>query len=120
MVGPPAKSFLPEITREILAAALKRELGYLREELQENPESKWRDVTMYRAYATLTICRILYSEAKGTVVSKPMAAGWAIKDLPDRFRAIIELALDYNSTGRNVKIPLQSLRSFLQFAESKL
>jgi predicted nucleotidyltransferase len=120
LVGPPAKSFVPEITEEILAAALKRELGYLQEELQEKPDSEWRDVPMYRAYATLTICRILYTDAKGTVVSKPSAASWAIKHFPDRFRAIIERALDYNNTGRDVEIPLRSLRAFLKFAESKL
>jgi len=103
----------------MLAAALLRELGYLRAELQESPESEWRDVPMYRAYATLTICRILYTEAKGTVVSKPMAARWAIKNFPDRFRTIIERALEYNNTGRDVEIPLQSLRTFLRFAEKK-
>ena len=117
LVGPTAKSFLPEITKEMLAAALMRELGYLREELQENRESEWRDVPMYRAYATLTICRILYTDVKGTVASKPMAARWAIKNFPDRFRTIIERALDYNNTGRNVEIPLQSLRTFWKFAE---
>jgi len=120
LVGPGAKSFLPEITKEMLAAALMRELGYLREELQEKSESEWRDVPMYRAYATLTICRILYTDAKGTVASKPMAARWAIKTFPDRFRTIIERALDYNKTGRDVEIPLQSLRAFLKFAERNL
>ena len=120
LVGPTAKSFLPEITKEMLAAALLRELGYLREELQQNPASEWRDVPMYRAYATLTICRILYTDAKGTVASKPMAARWAIKTFPDRFRTIIERALDYNNTGRDVEIPLRSLRAFLKFAERNL
>jgi hypothetical protein len=119
LVGPPAKSFLPEISEEILTAALQRELGYLRDELEENAESAWRDVPMYRAYATLTICRILYTNAKGTVVSKPMAAGWAIKKCPARFSAIIERALEYNDTGRDVKIPLRSLRGFVKFAESR-
>src|SRR5262245_23396578 len=43
LVGPTATSFLPEITDELLNAALQRELGYLRDEL-EKPESEWRDV----------------------------------------------------------------------------
>ena len=117
LIGPAAGSFLPEMTEEILTAALDRELGYLREEL-ESPKSEWRDVPMYRAYATLTICRILYTRAKGTVVSKPMAARWAIKTFPDRCREIIEKALNYNQTGRDVQISLQSLRRLLDFAET--
>ena len=115
LIGPAAGSFLPEITEEILTAALDRELGYLREEL-ENLESEWRDVPMYRAYAALTICRILYTRAKGTVVSKPLAARWAIKTFPDRCREIIEKAVIYNETGRDIQISLQSLRRLLDFA----
>jgi len=119
LVGPPAKSFLPEITEGMLTAALKRELGYLREELT-NPESEWRDVPMYRAYATLTICRILYTQAKRTVVSKPMATRWVINTFPNCPRKIIEQALRYNETGREVQISFRSLRRFLEFAETEI
>lgn len=116
LVGPAATSFLPEITEELLNAALQREIDYLRDELG-NPESKWRDLPMYRAYATLTICRILYTRAKGSVVSKPMAARWALKRLPVRFHGLIEKALDYNKTARDVQIPLRSLRGLLNVTQ---
>lgn len=115
LVGPPAESFLPAITEEMLTTALKRELGYLREELA-NRESEWRDVLMYRAYATLTICRILYTQAKGTVVSKSIAAGWTMRTFPSCYCEIIEKALSYNKTGRDVQISLRTLRRFLEFA----
>ena len=112
LVGPQATSFLPEITSELLSPALERELGYLRDELG-NPNSEWRDVGMYRAYATLTVCRIMYTRAKRDVVSKPVAARWAMRHLPARFHGLIEKALEYNRTGRGVQIPLRSLRSLL-------
>ena len=118
LVGPPAKSFLPEITEEILSEALTLELGYLREELK-SAKSEWRDVPMYRAYATLTICRILYTLEKGKVVSKPKAAGWAIENFDERWRGIIEQALHYNLTGQDVQISLVKLRSFLQYAQTR-
>src|SRR5262245_11577152 len=117
LVGPPAESFLPRITEEMLTAALTRELGYLREEL-ENPKSKWRDLTMYRAYATLTICRILYTQAKRTIVPKPMATRWVIRTFPKCSHEIIEKALSYNETGQDAQISLRSLRRFLDFAEA--
>jgi hypothetical protein len=88
----------------------------LRTEL-ENPDSEWRDVAMYRAYATLTICRILYTHEKGTVVSKPMAARWTIQTFPKCPRDIVERALGYNETGRDVKLSLRRLRRFLEIAE---
>ena len=118
LVGPAATSFLPEITAELMHAALQREIGYLRDELA-SPESEWRNVPMYRAYATLTICRILYTRANDSVVSKPIAARWAMKQLPARFHRFIEKASDYNQTGRDVQIPLRSLRSLLNYASQK-
>ena len=117
LFGPLAESFLPAITEEMLTTALKRELGYLREEL-DNPEGEWRDLPMYRAYATLTICRILYTQAKGTVVSKPIAARWTMKTFPNCSCEIIKKALSYNETRRDVRISLRSLRRFLEFAET--
>lgn len=71
LYGSPPESFVPMITGQMFFDALKRELNYLREELIEKRNSEWRDVPFYRAYAVLTLCRILYSLAKGTVVSKP-------------------------------------------------
>jgi hypothetical protein len=116
ILGPPADSFLPEITTEIFSAALRRELGYLREELSEESDSEWRDVPMYRAYAVLTVCRILYSWERRTVVSKPVAAKWALRDLPAQWRRIIQQALDFNETGRETDISLTRIRRFLEFA----
>jgi len=119
LFGPPARSFLPEISTEILSAALRRELGYLREELCEKPESEWRDVPMYRAYAVLTVCRILYSWEKRTVVSKPVAAKWILKNLPDRWSRIIQQALDFNKSGQETDISLTHIQRFVKFADRR-
>jgi hypothetical protein len=119
LFGPKPESFLPEITSEILFEALKRELGYLREEISEKAKSEWRDVPMYRAYAVLTVCRILYSFSKGTIVSKPTAAKWAIRNLPE-WRTIIRPALAFNQTGREAAIPLKRIKQFIMFADAQL
>jgi hypothetical protein len=120
LLGPAPQSFLPEITREVFFEALNRELNYLREEISENPESEWRDVPMYRAYAVLTVCRILYSVNKDEIVSKPTAAKWAIKNLPKRWHRIIRQALDLNESRRETEISLERIDRFLTFADSRL
>jgi predicted nucleotidyltransferase len=119
LFGPKPESFLPEMTSEILLEALKRELGYLREEIGKKAKSEWRDVPMYRAYSVLTVCRILYSFSKGTIVSKPTAAKWAIRQLPE-WSTIIRPALAFNQTGREADIPLKRIEQFIMFAESQL
>jgi predicted nucleotidyltransferase len=120
LFGPRPESFVPAITPEILFQALEREVGYLREEIIENPQSEWRDVSSYRAYAVLTLCRILYSFNKGTVVSKQRAARWAIKHLPEEWNEIILQALDYNNSRRSTDILLSRIKQFIVFADAQL
>jgi hypothetical protein len=103
----------PPITRKILFQALEREVGYLREEISEKPRSEWRDVAFYRAYAVLTLCRILYSLKSGTVVSKQRAARWAIKHLPDEWSEIIVQALESDAGKRRAGISLFRIRRFI-------
>lgn len=122
LYGPNPESFVPSITPEIFFKALKREVHYLREEISEKPDSEWRDVPFYRAYAVLTLCRILYSHAKGTVVSKPRAAKWAIEHLPQKWGRIILLALDSDrdAENRSPGISLLRIRQFIDFADARL
>jgi len=120
LLGPSPQTFLPEITREIFLDALKRELNYLREEISENPESEWRDVPMYRAYAVVTVCRILYSLNKNDIASKPTAAKWALKNLPKRWHGIIGQALDFNESRREKGIRVKQIAAFISFAEGRV
>jgi predicted nucleotidyltransferase len=114
LFGPKPESFVPEITSDVLLSALRRELGYLREEIIEKANSRWRDVPSYRSYAVLTLCRILYSFRYETIVSKPRAARWALTHLPTEWHEVILLAL-----GSQKAIPLARIRQFIRFADQK-
>jgi hypothetical protein len=46
----------------------------------------------YQAYTVLSLCRILYTLHHGTVVSKRVAAQWALETLGGRWVALIEQA----------------------------
>jgi len=120
LYGPKSETFVPLITPEILFRALEREVGYLREEIIEKPNSEWRDVAFYRAYAVLTLCRILYSYNQGTVVSKQRAAKWAIEHLPDEWREIIFQALESDAGNRRARISLVRIHRFIHFTDVQL
>ena len=120
LYGPRPEAFVPEVTPEILFQALEREVGYLREEIIEQPQSEWRDVPSYRAYAVLTLCRILYSFRKGAVVSKKRAARWALKHLPEEWGEIILQALEGDDAGRHAGISLSRIEQFIAFADARL
>jgi RimJ/RimL family protein N-acetyltransferase len=119
LLGPPAESFVPPITPETLWPALVREVGYLRDEIVEKPTSEWRDVPAYRAYAVLTLCRILYTHSHGTVVSKPRAAAWALRNLPDTWHSLIEQALE-GDADHKTELDLRTIARFIEFADVRL
>jgi len=120
LCGPPPQSFVPTITREILFQALAREVGYLREEIILKPQSEWRDLDSYRAYAVLTLCRILYSHGKGTIVSKKRAARWAITRLPGQLAEIVRQALASDAGKLTTSIPRARIEQFISYVEAKI
>ena len=99
---------------------MDRELAYLKEEISEKPSSEWRDVPMYRAYAVLTVCRILYSTEKRLITSKKTAAKWVNKRWPRHWTKIINQGLGYNEIGRESDIPLKDIEEFITFAATQL
>src|SRR5258705_13112091 len=123
LFGPQPESFVPTITREVLFQALAREVGYLREEIIEKTRSEWRNVPSYRAYAVLTLCRILYTYKNNKIVSKQQAARWAIKSLPEKWSEIILQSLKSDAAEhleRRREISLSRIKQFIDFAEAQL
>ena len=118
VTGPKPKTFLPPITDRMVCDALVREVGYVRSEIAD-PRSEWRDRPLYRAYAVLTLCRILYSYRKGDVVSKPQAARWALRALPKRWQPLIRRAMA-SDRGKPTTLPLQRIARFIEFVEQQL
>ena len=122
LYGLDPQAFLPEITSEILHRALVREVGYLREEMISKRESEWRDQPFYRAYAVLTLCRILYSHATGTVTAKRAAAAWVRAQGVEApaIDALIEHAAQWDDARGSAGLPVSSIREFIRSVERAL
>jgi len=120
LVGAPPSTFVPKITRGILIEALRREVGYLREEFVERADSEWRDVPSYRVYAVLTLCRILYSFRYGTIVSKQRAATWALRRDLGEWHELILKALETQAGRRTAKLQRRSIARFIDFVQSQI
>lgn len=118
LIGPEPETFLPPITDRMLFDALVREVGYLRTEIAD-PVSQWRSQRFYRAYAVLTLCRILYTNHAGDVASKRRAAVWALRTLPSRWHSLIRAALASDRGGPS-RLPLPRIAGFIEFVERQL
>jgi predicted nucleotidyltransferase len=118
LTGPAPETFLPPITDRMLFAALVREVGYLKTEIADSA-SQWRGRRFYRAYAVLTLCRILYTSQTGDVVSKRRAAVWALRTLPSRWRSLVRMAMA-SDRGEPSRLPLPRIARFVEFVERQL
>ncbi len=79
--GPDPKEVYPPASWPELEGALRGELEYVREHLDDYPD-----------YCILNLCRLMYSfETEDVVVSKAAAAAWACEAFP-QWRRPIELA----------------------------
>lgn len=118
--GPDPSSFVPDITREMLHAALVREVGYLKDEISLNPDSEWRDKPSYRAYAVLTLCRILYTHTSGSIVSKSQAAAWVSGNHPDWIAQLASIAEGTRREAWIVEIPIHALEQLIAYTSAYL
>ncbi|MBO0795823.1 MAG: DUF4111 domain-containing protein [Ktedonobacteraceae bacterium] len=75
---------------------------------------EWLRSRYYQALAVLTLCRMLYSLQHCTIVSKPVAAAWAIEALDPQWRSIIERAVIWR--GQHEKDDLTETLAFLHYA----
>jgi hypothetical protein len=60
----------------------------------------------YQTYAVLTMCRVLYTMERGEVVSKPVAARWALSqpELARRWSGLIERALAWSGPSQEAEV----------------
>ena len=120
LFGADPKTFLQSVTAEIFHEALVRELGYLREELCGKPDSQWCYKLFYRVYATLTLCRILYSAQTGQITSKADAGRWALDHAPSDWHGLIREALENGESEGLEGFPVEHLCALIEYAQSQV
>jgi hypothetical protein len=90
LAGPPPASLIDPVGPEELRQAMRELLREWWAPMLSDTARLRGDE--YQAYATLTMCRALYTLQHGAVVSKPVAARWAREALGGRSAALIERA----------------------------
>ena len=93
LAGPDPKTLIDAVDPDDIRQAVK---GVLQEwwlPMLEDPSWLKRHGSEYHAFAILTMCRALHALEYGTIVSKPMAARWAQKELGEKWSEVIERSL---------------------------
>jgi len=68
----------------------------------------------YRAFAVITMCRVLHALENGTIVSKPKAIQWARSRLNERRNQLIKSAVAV-SQHKEQEVPLDETLDFIRF-----
>lgn len=93
VAGPDPRTLIDPISPHDLRRAVVTLMDDWWGPMIHNPSPLHQHTIGYQAYAVLTMCRILYTLEKGSVVSKPVAARWARGTPPERWATLIERAL---------------------------
>lgn len=89
--GPSLKSSIDPVSPDDIRRAV---MGVLREWWQPMlDDPRFLRSREYEAFATLTMCRAWYAVECGGIVSKPVAARWALHMLDDRWSELIDRAM---------------------------
>jgi predicted nucleotidyltransferase len=110
LIGPPVRDWIDPVTREDLRREVATSAAEWLEPVGDDPlVLRHRG---YQAYTVMTICRMLYTLRHGTVVSKPVAARWAMEELGERWSPLIARALadDMDETRRFIDYALGRVR----------
>ena len=112
LYGPDPRFIYPEPSWSEIEKALRGEMAYVEEHLDSYPD-----------YCVLNLCRLMYSyETRDVVVSKTIAAAWAI-DRFSEWRSLIELAqASYagEATPEDRCFMIREVGKFLHFAKERI
>jgi len=117
LAGPDPKTLIDPVSPEDIRRAVKGVLQEWWGPMLEDPSWLKNHGSEYHAFAILTMCRALYALEHGSIVSKPMAARWAQKELGERWSRVIERSLAQQVGSEDRDLYNESLE-FIRFTMS--
>lgn len=121
IAGPDLKTLIDPITPYELRQAVIHELPLWADYLLNRPSTlKSRG---YQSFCVLSFCRMLYTLQNNAVLSKPMAAKWAVEALDARWQPLIERAVigrqnpDLEASPEDINETLEMMRYTLEVSK---
>ena len=117
--GPDPKSLIDLVSPEDIRGAV---MGILNEwwfPMLDDPAWLRDHESGYRAFAVITMCRVLHALKSGTVVSKPKAVQWAREKLEGKWKQLIDKAAAV-SQHNAVDIPIEETLDFIRFTREQI
>jgi len=121
LAGPDPKTLIDVVSPDLIRTAI---IGILNEwwfPMLEDPS--WlrdhKSESEYRAFAVITMCRVLHALEYGTIVSKPKAIEWALTKLDDPWKLLVDKAVAA-SQHNGTDIILDETLDFIRFTRDQI
>jgi hypothetical protein len=89
LLGPNPQSLIDPILSDELRQAVRDRLQDWVDWAQTLADPDWQVPRRQQTYPVETMCRALYTLAKGELTSKPQAVAWALKTIPEPWRSTV-------------------------------
>ncbi|HSJ89670.1 MAG TPA: aminoglycoside adenylyltransferase domain-containing protein, partial [Anaerolineales bacterium] len=90
VIGPDPKTLIDPVSPNDLRNAVAEGMPIWLNPIIENPVKM--STRSYQSFVVLSLCRMLYTLLYGEIISKSMAAEWALENLPSKWKPLIERA----------------------------
>lgn len=117
--GPNPKTLIDFVTPDDIRKAVMGTLNEWWFPMLENPGWLQNKTDGDRAFAVVTMCRVMHALEHGTIVSKPKAIQWAQAKLDDRWNQLIEKAVAV-SNHEDKEILLDETLDFIQYTKEQI
>lgn len=117
--GPDPKSLIDSVSPDDIRGAV---LGILTEwwfPMLDDPAWLREHDEAYRAFAIISMCRVMHALEHGTIVSKPKAVEWAKAGLDDPWKSLIEKAVAI-SNHEKLDMALDETLDFIRFTRKQI
>ena len=117
--GPDPKTLIDFVTPEDIRAAVAGILCEWWFPMLDDPAWLRDHESGYRAFAVITMCRVLHALEHGTIVSKPKAIEWAGTKLNEPWNSLIDRAVAV-SQHSVANFPLDETLDFIRFTRKQV
>ncbi len=120
LFGPDPKVLIAPISPEELRAAVRAEIEErVRAWAGGQVAPDWLLPRYYQAFEVETVCRALYTLARGELPTKPRAVAWAIETLPEPWRSLVQRCQAWRADDTLDPSTVPDVMRFVRWAASR-
>ena len=113
--GPDPQSLIDPVPAAALRAAVRNRLRDWADWANDPADPDWQLPRRHKAYVVETMCRILYTLARGTLASKPQGVAWALTTLPEPWRSTVDQSQAWRADDTHDPSLIPVVRDFVRW-----